>query len=593
MSMATVYRDYGARSDQSYVDNYANVTPRTQVYQATHSGDGPKSRLPFMNRSFISFTYSDVDGELKHIEDFNLIATISGDRWERDGYTQFNDLTTDYDNLDGQYYWGTHYKSHSITFNLATDGMDQKQLDDFLHWFRAGVSRELILAEHPNRAQMARVQEPPQLSLLPFEGHTTMIISGVERDITTTLYKGEITLTLVMDEPHWYAKDNILGQPRTETINGNVRTYYTNWWINQNGDPVEIFASQDALKILYEDGIPLGSMIEKNMLLGNKAYANVESNTNSLIWSIPEGQIEVVDGEIVEGYGARIDGVIDGTEDPPSIYNNGTYEGRIAGAIVDVSGNGIPSLAKNTNGYFYYAGTAPSPIIISFDIQPTFSSAGYFNTIANTYTNAATPYSTITIESDHVQKLKLTTPNLFTSYNKALDILKNSNLEIVNMRKAIRDEIRHPIVREWANMLISGDVVKSDLSNPSTVSTVMKDLFFDAVNNTFSPITFSFNSKTGEAIGQFIYRQPTQAMNIKTSHNTLIQNSNQITVIEDVGDMLRSNGIYLSDRNHPNSLGKIVGHQNSGEGRLYSHIIYHNLGQPLTNLQIVYKNMYL
>ena len=317
-----------------------------EVYQATHEGDGPKNRLPYMNRSFISFTYSDVGKELVHIENFNLIATIAGDRWERDGYTQFNDLTTDYDNLDGQYYWGTHYKSHSITFNLATDGMDQRQLDDFLNWFRPGVSRELILAEHPNRAQMARVQEPPQLSLLPFEGHTTMLVSGVERQITTTLYKGEITLTLVMDEPHWYAKDNVLGTKLIEQTGNGQRTRYVDWWIDANGTSVDIFASQDALKILYEDGIPLGSMIENNMLLGNGAYANVENQIISLIWSMSEEE----ENWSTEGEGARVEP----KDNPPRTM------GVIAGAIVDVNGDGISSLEPGSNAYFFYAGTAPS-----------------------------------------------------------------------------------------------------------------------------------------------------------------------------------------------------------------------------------------
>jgi len=77
-----------------------------------------------MHRSFISFSFSDIGKPKVYIEDFNLIATVSGDRWEREGYTNFDDLTTTYDNLDGQYYWGTHYKSHTITFKLSTDGID-------------------------------------------------------------------------------------------------------------------------------------------------------------------------------------------------------------------------------------------------------------------------------------------------------------------------------------------------------------------------------------------------------------------------------------------------------------------------------------
>jgi len=60
-----------------------------------------------MNRSFISFTYGG-----KKIEDFSLIATISGDRMSRLGYASFEDVTTTYDNLDGQFYWATHYTTN-------------------------------------------------------------------------------------------------------------------------------------------------------------------------------------------------------------------------------------------------------------------------------------------------------------------------------------------------------------------------------------------------------------------------------------------------------------------------------------------------
>jgi len=74
-----------------------------------------------MNRSFISFTYGG-----KKIEDFDLIATISGDRLDRKGYADFNDTVTTYDNLDGQHYWATHYKTNQLDLTLSTDGIDQK-----------------------------------------------------------------------------------------------------------------------------------------------------------------------------------------------------------------------------------------------------------------------------------------------------------------------------------------------------------------------------------------------------------------------------------------------------------------------------------
>jgi hypothetical protein len=72
-----------------------------------------------MNRSFISFTYGG-----KPIEDFDLIATIVNNRIDREAYAAFNDIVTTYDNLDGQFYWGTHYATNSMQFILSTDGIE-------------------------------------------------------------------------------------------------------------------------------------------------------------------------------------------------------------------------------------------------------------------------------------------------------------------------------------------------------------------------------------------------------------------------------------------------------------------------------------
>ena len=707
--MSEIYRDYGEIGGAGYTGSSRDTARYSQVHQATYSGE---NRLDYMRRSFISFSYGG-----KHIEDFDLIATISGDRWERDGYSTFDDITSQYDNLDGQYYWGTHYKTHTITFKLSTDGIDHRMVDEFLHWFSAGISRELILSEHPNRAQMARVAEPPQLSLLPFEGHTSFLINGEEHAVTTTLFKGDITLKLIMDEPHWYAIDNILGKQveQEDPDTHQIRTRYIDWWLDANGQEVEIFASQDALKILYEDGIPLGSMIENNMLLGNKAYANVENHTEMLIWSEPEEQIVVEDGIITSGgVGARIDGTItqsdyilnssiiaaDFATEPTarqlttesgeeirfdletvdglnfSDWAPGTYIGIIAGAIVDVSGGGIASLPSDTAAYFFYAGTAPSPTIISFSINPTFNSQGYFTAIGNDY-GAVTPNNYILIESTKQQKLVFTTPNLITSYNMAIKILDEDLLNgapIQDVRDKIIRDIRHPAVREWVGALLSDESTANSI-NSSVIAEKMT-AFFKQDDRDYAPMTFSFNSKTGEAIGQFTYRTPLKSMSlydfvyatnavnkintlreqdstltdrkryenlvtwgwsdycidssnelvvpdpndensysecmraffsyldtctdegisiptIFTANESVINLSNIVNAVEDVGDMLQSNNIIITERNYPNELGKIVRWQDTPQGRKYSHRLRHNLTVPLKNLQIVYKYMYL
>lgn len=653
MSMATVYRDYGAIGRYSTPENQVEITPRRQVYQATHEGE---ARLPFMRRSFISFTYGG-----RYIEDFDLIATISGDRMEKDGYAPFNDLTTDYDILEGQQYWGTHYKAKTLTFNLATDGIDQKTLDDFLHWFQAGVSRELILAEHPNRVALARVAQPPQLSVLPFEHHTTMKISENEYPIITTLYKGEITLQLVMDEPHWHAKDNILGILVDSDLNLGVdKQRYIDYWEDFYGNPVEIFASADALKILYEDGIPLGSNIQNNMLLGNGTFANVENDYDSLIWSIPEAQIISNDGEI-NGQGARIAGTItelefvlnsyclgtntyDSKGDPDyhwletedggklffNVQNNinpisnkefimnwpGEYHGKIAGAIIDVSGNGITSLANDSQGYFFYAGTAPSPAKVTFTFTPTLNEGYYidspYNKVDNFFNNRETSdtraqYNKFIITSEDEQILKFTTPNFLTSYNRAIRIfdtrisMGSSWETIIN---DIRDKVRHPVVRKWATRIlteykeISGGAIavaqeqlasmKSDLA-----WLITKEKRGGPSGDLLFPMTVSFDSKTGTAIGTIKYRTPIDTGANKFNIADII-GTTTITEVdnEDVGDMLYSNYIVINNRNYPNSKGEVVGWQDTAEGHRYSHKITHDMPNPLTNIKIEYQNMY-
>lgn len=581
------YRDYGTIIDggtPAPLVETSNIK-YGQVYLATHNGVG--GRLPLMNRSFISFSYGG-----KWIEDFNLLATVSGDRMEKEGYAAFEDNTKTYSNLDGQKYLSTHYTSHTFDFHLSTDGIDQKMLDDFLYWFHAGEARELILSEHPNRGILARVSQPPKLSLLPFEHPITVMINEQPYSMTTTLFKGDIDITLVSDDPHWYSIRDVLG-----TLNKD-HTRYQDYWTNVNGEQEYIYASKDALKILYEDNIPIGSMIQDSMLLSNGAFANTGLTVISKIWSVSE---MVEDWRDVTKYqGARIDN------------GNGTM-GVIAGAIIDLEGNGIMSLpnkyaSQDNAGYFYYAGTAPAYTEIRFTLQPEMDNGTFYiisprnshSPINSTYTH---PYNTITVESINSQELVFTTPNVYTSYNKSLEIIYkyvNSEYTWADVRATIRDNVRHTRVREWAIKII--DLAEKTWPNNGLIdSTVelqtmgswMAQVFKDEEGNIY-PITVTLNSETGAASGEFTMRLAPDNQDMTTENivgNFGINNSIQK---EDVGDMLRSNYIIIRDRNYPNNDGRLVTWSNTNDvTKSYSHRITHDVSQPLTRFLIRYKHMYL
>ena len=640
--------DYGYIRDKNGnvrndVPNYQEIK-HTQVYTATHKGEGADSRLPYMNRSFISFSFgSKKDSTGKeipvNIEDFNLIATIDGDRLQRHGYSDFEDLTSEYEVLDGHFYWGTHYTNHELEFNLATDGITQNQLDSFLHWFQPGKVRELILSEHPNRVAQARVASAPELHLLPFEEPTVKKIGEQEYKTSTTLYKGEITLTFVMEEPYWYSKINIFGY-----YDGQV---YRDVWVDANGNEVDIFNDPDAIKIALEDNIPIASMIDASMLLGNNFYADVNTeegaitalmeNDDTVIYKIEDGDTTkwVYQGQAyksitINDEGKYIFGEQTTIETSDPIYEidldlsptnqaqkwktqeqldtaipdnarialvgeDEIWGARIFGAIMRES-SGIENFAENENQYFYYAGNAPSHPIIEFTLTPTFDGKGYINSPKNSYTEG-TPYNTITFESLNKKEFQFTTPSVYTGYNQAIKILRNASDTdaLVDIKKQIRNYVNHPAARAWANKVIDSLTGNTLDQNRTTALNRMKYFLLDDKGDALSS-RFIINSKTGRATGLMKYRVPnnstiddwnTYAVNAANDYSSMIHE-------EDVGDMVRSNYLIIEDQNQPNDKGQIVAWEGvSDNTKLYSHVIHHDVSNGLENVFIKYQNMYL
>ena len=212
-----------------------------QVQSATKNRQGES--LSVLNRQFISFKYGE-----KNIEDFNLLAVFNGDRLKKEIYASFDDITSNSSELDGQLFWKSKFNAGKLTFNLATDGMTVQDLENFKEWFKPGLEKELILSENHNRAILARVESAPEMSLLPFENQVKVLVGNEEYTTTSSLYKGEIVLNFVMDDPYWYS------------LVSNI----------------EVLNSEN-IKIIYEDGIPHPSMLSVNCFLANKEYCSLNN----------------------------------------------------------------------------------------------------------------------------------------------------------------------------------------------------------------------------------------------------------------------------------------------------------------------------
>lgn len=211
-----------------------------QVNLATKERGGQP--LPFSKRQFISFSYGG-----KNIEDFDLIVVFPSDRLDKEIYSPFKDITSTSDVMDGQIYWASFFEAGRLHLTLATDGMTSENYELFKTWFKPGEEKEFILSEFHNRVTYARVAAAPQISLLPFEDKRMIKIGDNSYEFSTSLYKGEIQIEFVMDDPYWQSKQSILSE----------------------------IANKDDVKMIYEDKLPCLDMfnyndISKVILLGDK-----------------------------------------------------------------------------------------------------------------------------------------------------------------------------------------------------------------------------------------------------------------------------------------------------------------------------------
>ena len=506
---------------------WSGVNNSTQVFKTTHDGAG--NSLPYINKSFISFTFGG-----KAIEDFNLIATFS-DRFTKNIYSNFSDITTEYDTLDGQMYWGTRLSANQLDFTLSTDGITEQELDNFKEWFAPGKNRELILAEKPNRAIMARVSSPPNFSLLPFEKESSIKIDNFEYLVSTGVYRGDISLSFVMDEPYWYTKINYM----PNYIDKKTLTPLTSE--DENENKVISLKDKDMLKIMLEDGIPHQSIIKNNLFLGGNLMARI-------------GALVAPDGPLTEEEAEKY-----------AQINTTAYLG-----MLNEESTGI-DLNPDTPAYLFYSGTAKSYPKIKFSFNLIFDDNGYIINPKNKIQNPDlinSEYSFISIGDKYFY---FTTPSMLTGYNQALKIFYESKTNFIktDVLDRINLEVKEYYVRAWTikciNSFSFGSSTVSDSDSIAFIDDMKK--FF----NTDIPVTFIIDSKTGETIGQY-------SINTHTAVDLYYE-----IIEENIGDMIRSDYLIIEGRNYLNSNGALT----------INDCKTITTNENLVNVLIFYKNMYL
>ena len=578
---------------------------RTQVWLATHEEGG--KRLPLMRRSFISFIY---DG--KYSEDMGVLSVVSGDRMERNLYADFGDNTTESDVLDGQYYWSTHFKTNTLSLTLATDEITEKQLDEIKRWLRPGPPRLLILSEHPFRGTYARISSTPKYSMLPFEEKITLKVAGANVKTSTTVYRGDIEVEFVMDEPFWFSLNNILDVK----VNG---AYSPGYWVDAQGDHSLILLDQDALKVIQEDQIAASAMIaSEDMFFGNNVMAYLQEQHPT---GVPgKGNAKLAPDTDPETHQQLIDGnVITKPE-----YKNKNYEfkyaivgyGHLGNMLIELEeGDGvnidaIDDLApvNPTTLYLYYPGTAPTRPIISFDLVPQHEIE---NSIPIKIISPKTDgeFNIITFESENKYELKFNAPSLYIAFNQAIQILKDwmedsSKTDVIELYNLIKDGVNHWMVRRNVLALFA---IEQDALNAEWVYTAYANLchMFDETVDSMYSTKYTINLLSGRVTMHTKVKKCIKNTGKSKPGDPNYTWSDPIDLDEDVGNILISTDFSLNDRNHPDENGFIQEwgtnietgeHYAAGEETLeskqYSYKITHNIAQGLQNFSVQYPINY-
>lgn len=556
-------------------ETWSNNIKRGQVFLATHDGEG--NPLSVSQKSFISFSWGG-----RSIEEFDLIAVINSNRMTKTMSPPFEDITSNYEVLDGQYYWRSHYQPSNINFLLATDGIREDKLQQFIHYFIPGKIRKLVLAESPNRVSYARVSAPPSFSLLPFEERITQRIGNRDYIASTTLWRGEVSLSFVMDDPFWYGEREVLSFDNTT------------------------LTEEDLVKIYIEDGIPFSDNFKVSCLIGNNK--KIVKNDNTITMS---NQNVITD---IESYKTALS-TLDLTK---FILSDYTEEEESTEGTEETIENGegtegaeeVEEETENDVKYllFYYPGTAPGKPNITFALLPTFdSNTGYVNFPRNLYSAKPeeSPYNFIQVGKN---KFAFTTPNILTSYNQALSIISGykTNDSIIDIENNLRNAISDYYIRGWACGLckqFKDGTIKDDGNNDlvdentsgvkegffNSFRQKLKEIFVykpnqqdDEENNVSNepleqsqsildsnqdilPFYFTFDSETGTSKVYFYinkFRNPkiediveANQSEEENSTNTIITTSAYEN--ENAGDMVRSNYLMIEDRNIPGENGEI------------------------------------
>lgn len=136
----------------------------------------------FTMDDFVGFTYNG-----QHSSLLGIYRVSSGDRYEEGLTPVMTDKTAEVPGGDGQYYFGTTFKSRNFKVDFVFHDLNDTDIRGLKRLFSGDGLHDLIFDETPYKAWSAKVTGTPTLKYIPFDEGDSRIYKG-EGSLTFTCY---------------------------------------------------------------------------------------------------------------------------------------------------------------------------------------------------------------------------------------------------------------------------------------------------------------------------------------------------------------------------------------------------------------------
>lgn len=363
-------------------------------------------------KEYIDFSFAG-----RHISEFGLVAVTSGDRYQFAGSPEFEDETSNVNGVWGQYYWGTNFKTKTYSYSLATDGMTERQFEDFKYHFRPGHYGQFYEDAWFDRYCYVRIKAVVDFSFIPFQEEVE--VAGVK--FPSRIYKGECKISFIQDRPFMYSFYQVLDSKISE--------------LGRGGDNAEA-----ALRMMYHSNIPARDSWTKNIKCATGSWFSLPVIEKTTIIEKDE---------------------------------NGKVIKRTVEEVEQADNSIIYPLASQIP--YYNPSTTRTETKIDFTLDRTITTVNpnvwepvYFNEIYDEFTNTNIPYNTISttdkilssrggIEETqrYTHHYKYGLPEVSSDINKAINVAwtfyqENIRGALVELQNRLQEELINGRVLMWA-----------------------------------------------------------------------------------------------------------------------------------------------